>query len=629
MSDIFISYASKDREHAKALAGALESNGWSVWWDREIPFGKSFDEVIEENLAVARCVIVIWSNNSISSEWVKNEAREARVRHLLIPVLVDDVKLPLEFRDVQTANLIGWYPGNSFVEFEKLVRQLRKLLNKSSPSPSSAVDVPATNPPTLQVSTSATKQTSTGSTHISIKQIAAGGAILLAIIGSSLFAWLTPPKQDYPHASNSIPNPPPAVPPSINPSPVEVPDLRGKTVDEAQTQLSQAGLVLGSKKSIKSRDVQPGTIVSQSPESGEHVQKGQIVTLTISIKPNTEVPAVTGMPTESAKSILLSSGFTIEMAQEHTASTKPGIVLKQEPAASAVATEGSAVRITVSAPIIISAIKVPNLEGSPLLQATSTLRNAKLTVGSVTIKGYGPVAEKTVDSQDPPAGSKVRLGQRINIVLVEPGIAIRNVVGLELTAAKSALSSQGIELAPVRRQSSETALQGRVIRQEPAAGTWVAPVGAKVALTVSVPPQIGLSPDATAVKAPRLIKMSPRDAGVVAQRLGLTIGREVVRLAPTKEPIVIDQNPQPDSVIRPGQHIDLLVGAPRISIINVAGRDLNEAKHILERQGIVVTNIRYLDAPSTTNYIVIEQIPAAGTWIDLSRNHATLTVRHR
>ncbi len=48
MSDIFISYASEDRAHAKKLAQALGARGWSVWWDRDIPTGRAFDEVIEK-----------------------------------------------------------------------------------------------------------------------------------------------------------------------------------------------------------------------------------------------------------------------------------------------------------------------------------------------------------------------------------------------------------------------------------------------------------------------------------------------------------------------------------------------------------------------------------------------------
>src|SRR5215472_14103178 len=67
--DIFISYASADRPHAQALATALHGRGWSVWWDRTIPPGKSFDVVIEAALNAAKCVIVLWSPASVTSEW--------------------------------------------------------------------------------------------------------------------------------------------------------------------------------------------------------------------------------------------------------------------------------------------------------------------------------------------------------------------------------------------------------------------------------------------------------------------------------------------------------------------------------------------------------------------------------
>ncbi|MBV9295028.1 MAG: toll/interleukin-1 receptor domain-containing protein [Acidobacteriaceae bacterium] len=59
MSDIFISYASADRSRIRPLVNALQQQGWSVWWDRTILAGKTFDQVIEAALADARCVVVL------------------------------------------------------------------------------------------------------------------------------------------------------------------------------------------------------------------------------------------------------------------------------------------------------------------------------------------------------------------------------------------------------------------------------------------------------------------------------------------------------------------------------------------------------------------------------------------
>ncbi len=115
MTDVFISYASEDRENAAKLASALETRGWSVWWDRKIIIGQSFDQAIEHELENAKSIVVLWSKHSISSEWVKNEAALAVERGMLVPALIDSVILPLEFRRKQTANLVGWN-GNSMHE---------------------------------------------------------------------------------------------------------------------------------------------------------------------------------------------------------------------------------------------------------------------------------------------------------------------------------------------------------------------------------------------------------------------------------------------------------------------------------------------------------------------------------
>jgi WD40 repeat protein len=130
MSDVFISYARSDRPRAKVLAEALERNGWSTWWDRKIPLGKTWDEVIEKELDAARCVVVMWSKESVASDWVKTEAREAKQRGILIPVLIENVKTPLDFRHIQTANLVEWDPTANYPEFDRFLEELTGILGE-------------------------------------------------------------------------------------------------------------------------------------------------------------------------------------------------------------------------------------------------------------------------------------------------------------------------------------------------------------------------------------------------------------------------------------------------------------------------------------------------------------------
>ncbi len=130
MSDIFISYASEDRERARQIATALTGQGWSVWWDRQIPFGKTFDKVIEDNLARAKCVIVLWTKHSVESHWVRAEASDGVSRELLLPVVLEkDLKLPLEFQMVQAANLVDWSPDKPHEEFQRMLKSIESLLN--------------------------------------------------------------------------------------------------------------------------------------------------------------------------------------------------------------------------------------------------------------------------------------------------------------------------------------------------------------------------------------------------------------------------------------------------------------------------------------------------------------------
>src|SRR6185437_8417592 len=147
MSDIFVSYSSKDRDRAGHVARALQARGWSVWWDRTIPPGRQFDDVIEEALDAARCVVVLWTNDSAASDWVRNEASEAVSKKALIPALLEPgVKIPFEFRRIQAADLSQWNGVDDTPEFAQFCAAIAAeiaRLSAAGTAPDAAAPAPA------------------------------------------------------------------------------------------------------------------------------------------------------------------------------------------------------------------------------------------------------------------------------------------------------------------------------------------------------------------------------------------------------------------------------------------------------------------------------------------------------
>ena len=127
MADIFLSYAREDVERARLLAERLESHGWSVWWDRRIPHGQDFTAYIQRQLDDAGCILVLWSNASVASPFVRDEATEG-LNGRLVPLLLDVVKQPLGFRQLHAANLSDWTGDASHGEFVRLLESIGAIV---------------------------------------------------------------------------------------------------------------------------------------------------------------------------------------------------------------------------------------------------------------------------------------------------------------------------------------------------------------------------------------------------------------------------------------------------------------------------------------------------------------------
>ena len=96
-----------------------------MFWDRRIPAGQTWRSYIGRALDQARCVVVAWSEHSINSKWVHEEADEGMEREILVPVLLDAVRPPRGFRGIQAADLLGWSPERPSPAFDSFLERLQ------------------------------------------------------------------------------------------------------------------------------------------------------------------------------------------------------------------------------------------------------------------------------------------------------------------------------------------------------------------------------------------------------------------------------------------------------------------------------------------------------------------------
>ncbi|MEQ1781396.1 MAG: toll/interleukin-1 receptor domain-containing protein [Hyphomonadaceae bacterium] len=135
MADVFISYRKADRAKAEALAKALKVENLDVWWDTALETGQTFDEKIQAALEQAKAVIVIWSKESVKSDWVRAESSIGRERGILVPIMVQPVNIPVPFNLIHTADLIGWSGDRAHPGYRDVVKQVKTLAGKSHVAP--------------------------------------------------------------------------------------------------------------------------------------------------------------------------------------------------------------------------------------------------------------------------------------------------------------------------------------------------------------------------------------------------------------------------------------------------------------------------------------------------------------
>jgi formylglycine-generating enzyme required for sulfatase activity len=138
MADIFFSYKREDRAKIEPLVELLEQQGLTVWWDPDLVAGERFDEVINREIAQARCVIVAWSNSSTKAVWVRDEASTGRDRGVLVPLSLDGARPPLGFGQYQTPDLSDWTRDPDDPRIRQLLAGIQRVVSGNGTRPQEA-----------------------------------------------------------------------------------------------------------------------------------------------------------------------------------------------------------------------------------------------------------------------------------------------------------------------------------------------------------------------------------------------------------------------------------------------------------------------------------------------------------
>lgn len=156
---------------------------------------------------------------------------------------------------------------------------------------------------------------------------------------------------------------------SLGPMSVAVPDVRGRSVEDAIATLRDAGLPVGDQETEFSDELPKGRVIATDPPAGELVTRGTPITLVVSAGEEQEiVPNVTGQLESEARFRLEDRGFRVLVTREFSDIVGRGRVIRQEPAGTSRVPKGSEVTIVVS-----EGAPAPRPSAAPSPRPTPTL----------------------------------------------------------------------------------------------------------------------------------------------------------------------------------------------------------------------------------------------------------------
>lgn len=128
--DVFLSYAREDMQRAMQIAQHLREAGISVFHDISIRNGENWLDALDSKIKTVKLVLVLWSQFSVSSDWVREEASAGKGRQALLAVRLDSTRPPIGFRMIQTEDMSSWSGSVPPPAMGSLIARIRELISE-------------------------------------------------------------------------------------------------------------------------------------------------------------------------------------------------------------------------------------------------------------------------------------------------------------------------------------------------------------------------------------------------------------------------------------------------------------------------------------------------------------------
>ena len=203
---------------------------------------------------------------------------------------------------------------------------------------------------------------------------------------------------------------------------IKVPNLKGYTLEEAQSALNALGLGIQNAGTTSSDTYPKGQIVSQTPDVGSTVEAHTTIEVIVSSgQGEVAISSVVGKDETTAYNTLSNAGFVPVKEYAYDNTVEQGIVISQSPDGGALGKEGDSVKIVISrgpeSAAGTTGISVPKITGQTEEAARAALTAAGLTAGNVTSAYSDTVPEGQIISQSPAEGSAAEEGAAVDFII--------------------------------------------------------------------------------------------------------------------------------------------------------------------------------------------------------------------